>query len=120
MHVTSTQKDSVMTADYAWNAETVVNKLNPNYIDVCSKLKKVRLIRGYTLEDVEILSEGKFTKEAVGSYERNNRSISLKRLLDLCDFYEVSLSLLIDNILWNHPLMMVSKGKGKHGLRTTA
>ncbi len=117
MHVTSTQKDSVMTADYAWNAETVMTNLNPDYLDICDALKRIRLIKGYTLEDVELISNGKFTKEAVGSYERNSRIISLKRLLELCEVYQVSLYSIISHVMWDDPLHIPRRRH--HGLRAT-
>jgi len=42
-----------------------MSDLNPNYIEVVSTLKYVRLLKGYTLEHVELVTNGEFTKEAV-------------------------------------------------------
>jgi hypothetical protein len=44
MHVTSTQKSSVMIAVYAWSAGTVMSDLNPEHLDVMTTLKIVRLV----------------------------------------------------------------------------
>ena len=86
------------------------NEINPDYLSVCSALKKVRLLKGHTLESVELATNGEFTKEALGSYERNSRSISVKRLLRLCEFYQVSVGSVIQ---------LASK-ELYHELRTTA
>ncbi len=83
----------VMTAGYVKTAEIVssvlMSDLNPEYLEVVNTLKYVRLLKGYTLEHVELVTNGEFTKEAVGSYERNSRNITLRRMLKLCDVYGV-------------------------------
>ena len=89
--------------------------LNPEYSYISTALKRIRLIAGHTLEDVERISNGKFTKEAVGSYERNQRNITVKKLLLLLDVYGVSMCNLIDNAMWEQELQ-----RRKHELRTTA
>ena len=89
--------------------------LNPEYSYISTGLKRIRLIAGHTLEDVERISNGKFTKEAVGSYERNQRNITVKRLLLLLNVYEVSMFNLIDTAMWEQELQ-----RRKHELRTTA
>ncbi len=118
MHVTSTQKSSVMIAVYAWSAGTVMSDLNPEHLDVMTTLKIVRLVAGYTLADVERVSNGEFTVAALGSYERNHRSITVKRLLKLCEVYGISIYAVIRHSMYGDQ-MHVMKGK-KDGLRTTA
>jgi transcriptional regulator with XRE-family HTH domain len=88
---------------------------NPEYSYISTALKRTRLIAGHTLEDVERISNGKFTKEAVGSYERNQRNITVKRLLLLLDIYGVSMFNLIDQAMWEQ-----ESQRRKHELRTTA
>ena len=92
--------------------------LNPEYLDVVSTLKTVRLIAGLTLEQVEQVSNGEFSKEAVGSYERNGRNITLKRLLKLCDVYGVSIDSVIRHSMYGDPIHVMRRRK--HELRTTA
>lgn len=92
--------------------------LNPEYLDVVSTLKTVRLIAGLTLEQVEQVSNGEFSKEAVGSYERNGRNITLKRLLKLCDVYGVSIDSVIRHSMYGDPIHVMRRRK--YELRTTA
>jgi len=89
----------------------MTHEINPDYLSVCSALKKVRLLKGHTLESVELATNGEFTKEALGSYERNDRVISLKRLLRLCEVYQVSI---------NQVIKLATYGEEYHELRTTA
>jgi transcriptional regulator with XRE-family HTH domain len=118
MHVTSTQKSSVMIAVYAWSAGTAMSDLNPEYLEVVSTLKYVRLLKGYTLEHVEVVTNGEFTKEAVGSYERNSRNITLRKLLKLCDVYGVSIDTIIRSSMYGDPIHVVRRRN--YELRTTA
>lgn len=52
-------------------------------------LRELRKRKGLTLRECEALSEGKFKSVVLGSYERGTRAISLERLQELADFYEV-------------------------------
>ena len=98
--------------------EMNVSDLNPEHLDVMTTLKIVRLVAGYTLADVERVSNGEFTVAALGSYERNHRSITVKRLLKLCEVYGISIYSVIRHSMYGDQ-MHVMKGK-KDGLRTTA
>jgi transcriptional regulator with XRE-family HTH domain len=52
-------------------------------------LRQLRLKKGLTLKECEVESEGRFKAVVLGSYERGTRAISLQRLQELADFYEV-------------------------------
>jgi transcriptional regulator with XRE-family HTH domain len=54
-----------------------------------AKLKALRRGRGLTLEECEIASAGKFKAVVLGSYERGTRAISLSKLSQLADFYDL-------------------------------
>jgi transcriptional regulator with XRE-family HTH domain len=95
-----------------------MSDLNPPYLEVVSTLKTVRLIAGLTLEQVEEVSNGEFSKEAVGSYERNGRNITLRRLLKLCDVYGVSIDSVIRHSMYGDPIHVMRRRK--YELRTTA
>lgn len=95
-----------------------MSELNPEYIEVIDTLKYIRLMKGYTLDDVETLSAGKFTREAVGSYERNSRNISTRRLLQLCEFYGVSIYTVIRHSMYGDPIHIMRRRDNE--LRTTA
>ena len=104
--------------DYQQCQPCSISNLNPEYLDVMLTLKYIRILKGYTLEHVELVSNGEFTKEAVGSYERNNRNITVKRLLKLCDVYGVSIDTVIRHSLYGDPIHVTRRRN--YELRTTA
>ena len=52
-------------------------------------LRQLRKTRGMTLRDCEEESGGRFKAVVMGSYERGTRAISLQRLQEIADFYQV-------------------------------
>ncbi len=58
--------------------------------EVGESLRRIRVDRGLSLQDVERTSGGAWKAAVVGSYERGDRNISATRLLELAEFYEVS------------------------------
>jgi transcriptional regulator with XRE-family HTH domain len=60
--------------------------------DVQLNLRKVRKSKGFTLKEVEALSNGLHKAVVIGSYERGSRSISVDKLITLSEFYEVPVS----------------------------
>jgi transcriptional regulator with XRE-family HTH domain len=98
--------------------EKMMSDLNHEYLEVVNTLKYVRLLKGYTLEHVEVVTNGEFTKEAVGSYERNSRNITLRRLLKLCDVYGVSIDTIIRSSMYGDPIHVMRRRN--YELRTTA
>ena len=95
-----------------------MSDLNPDHLDVMTTLKLIRLIRRHTLKDVEDMSNGEFTIAALGSYERNFRSITLKRLLRLCNVYGVSIDTVIRHSMYGSEMHLLRRGRNE--LRTTA
>ena len=53
------------------------------------KLRQIRKHQGLGLHDVEKISNGAFTIQAIGSYERGNRSIPLNKFIELCKVYKI-------------------------------
>ena len=104
--------------DYQQCQSCSMNNLNPDYLDVMTTLKIVRLVAGYTLADVERVSNGEFTVAALGSYERNHRPITVKRLLKLCDVYGISIDAVIRHSMYGDQMHVMQRRKD--GLRTTA
>jgi transcriptional regulator with XRE-family HTH domain len=92
--------------------------LNPDYLDVMTTLKMIRIIGRYTLKEVEDMSNGEFTVAALGSYERNFRPITVKRLLKLCDIYGVSIETVMRHSMYGDQMHVLQRRKD--GLRTTA
>ena len=95
-----------------------MSDLNPDHLDVMSTLKLIRLIRRYTLKEVEDMSNGEFTVAALGSYERNFRPITVKRLLKLCDIYGVSIETVMRHSMYGDQMHVLLRRKDE--LRTTA
>lgn len=58
--------------------------------EVGERLRRVRVERGLSLQDVERTSEGRWKAAVIGSYERGDRNISATRLLELAEFYGIS------------------------------
>jgi transcriptional regulator with XRE-family HTH domain len=58
---------------------------------VSEKLRALRHKRGLTLAECEVESGGRFKPVVLGSYERGTRAVSLQRLQELADFYQVPL-----------------------------
>jgi len=92
--------------------------LNPDYLNVMTTLKMIRIIGRYRLQDVEDMSNGEFTVAALGSYERNHRPITVKRLLKLCDIYGVSIETVMRHSMYGDQMHVLQRRKD--GLRTTA
>ena len=57
--------------------------------EVGERLRQVRVDRGWSLQEVERASGGRWKAAVIGSYERGDRNISATRLLELAEFYGV-------------------------------
>jgi transcriptional regulator with XRE-family HTH domain len=53
------------------------------------RLRTIRKSKGWSLQDVERNSNGKWKAVVIGSYERSDRAISLKKAIALMQFYQV-------------------------------
>ena len=70
-----------------------MNKNNP-----ADQLRIIRKSKGWSLQDVERNSNGKWKAVVIGSYERADRAISLKKAISLMEFYQVPVSELFPDI----------------------
>jgi len=61
-----------------------MNTYNP-----ADKLRMIRKSKGWSLQDVERNSNGKWKAVVIGSYERSDRAISLRKAISLMEFYQV-------------------------------
>ena len=67
----------------------------PTQQSIAVRIRKIRKSRGWTLADVEKFSKGAFKAVVLGSYERGDRTMSIKRALDLANLYGVPLQYLV-------------------------
>jgi transcriptional regulator with XRE-family HTH domain len=63
--------------------------------NVGARLRAVRRQRRLSLDDVERTSGGRWSASAVGAYERGFRNLSLPRLRDLAEYYNVPIAVLL-------------------------
>ena len=68
--------------------------MDPTYLRALKRLRGLREAAGLTLKQLEIKSRGSWKAVVVGSYERGTRHLSLKRAIDLCDFYGADIAAL--------------------------
>lgn len=60
-----------------------------------ARLRAIRQQQGLTLQQVEERSTGKWKAVVVGSYERGDRAVSVAKLAELSEFYNVPVSELL-------------------------
>ena len=63
--------------------------------EIAAAMKSVRRRKGLTLRDVEAKSEGVWKAVVIGSYERCDRALSVKKAINLANFYQVPLNELL-------------------------
>ena len=64
-------------------------------LEVGRRLRSLRKARRMSLDDVERQSSGRWSASAIGAYERGFRTLSLPRLHELAEFYDVPVSVLL-------------------------
>jgi transcriptional regulator with XRE-family HTH domain len=57
-----------------------------------NRLRGIRQQKGMSLQDVQHYSKGKWKAAVVGAYERGDRNVTVGRLAELADFYDVPIS----------------------------
>ena len=78
--------------------ETAGESALPFSREVGVRLRAVRRQRRLSLDDVERMSDGRWSASAIGAYERGFRNLSLPRLHELAEFYDVPMSMLLGEI----------------------
>ena len=63
--------------------------------EVGRRLRAIRRQQRLSLEEVEERSNGRWSASAIGAYERGYRVLSLGRLRELAEFYNVPISVLV-------------------------
>jgi transcriptional regulator with XRE-family HTH domain len=77
------------------------------------RLRAIRQQQGLTLQEVEAVSSGKWKAVVVGSYERGDRAVSVAKLAELGEFYNVPVSELLPKEDFDHPQTVVATGNSK-------
>jgi transcriptional regulator with XRE-family HTH domain len=67
----------------------------PSIEDIAASLRAIRKQKRMTLKDVEIASGGLWKAVVIGSYERCDRALSLKKAINLAAFYQMPLDQLL-------------------------
>jgi transcriptional regulator with XRE-family HTH domain len=63
---------------------------------VCTRLRSIRISKGLSLSDVEIASKRSIRAVVLGSYERGDRALSVKKAIEIAAFYGVPLTYLLE------------------------
>jgi len=63
--------------------------------EIAAAMKSVRKAKGMTLREVEAKSGGTWKAVVIGSYERCDRALSIKKAISLANFYQVPLNELL-------------------------
>lgn len=67
----------------------------PSARSVAERIRALRRERGWSLADVERLSRGSLKAVVLGSYERGDRTISLKRAIEIANVFSIPLTHLL-------------------------
>jgi transcriptional regulator with XRE-family HTH domain len=70
----------------------------PFSVEVGARLRAVRRSKELSLDDVERQSGGRWSASAIGAYERGFRNLSLPRLQQLAEFYDVPMAVLLGEV----------------------
>lgn len=63
---------------------------------VCARIRSIRISQGLSLSDVESASNHTIRAVVLGSYERGDRALSVKKAITIAAFYGVPLSYLLE------------------------
>src|SRR3954468_8472221 len=67
-------------------------------VEVGRRLRAVRRAGRFSLDEVERASGGRWSASAIGAYERGFRNLSLPRLRELAEFYDVPMAMLLGEV----------------------
>jgi len=63
---------------------------------ICARIRAIRISKGLSLTDVEKASARRIRAVVLGSYERGDRALSVKKAIDIAEFYGVPLTYLLE------------------------
>lgn len=71
-------------------APTLKNMSALTITHVQERIRICRISRGWSLADFEIKAGGSITAVAMGSYERGERTLSIPKLMKICEVFQIS------------------------------
>jgi hypothetical protein len=72
--------------------------MNSQLDDIAARLRQIRRTRKLTLSAIEHASHGAINAISLGSYERGDRALTVKKAIEIAEFYEIPLSHLLTGI----------------------
>jgi transcriptional regulator with XRE-family HTH domain len=75
----------------------IENRFDPAELALAQKIKQTRRSRGWSLSDFEEESGGRIKAVVLGSYERCNRAISVRKLALIARVFDLPVSYLLGN-----------------------
>ena len=78
-----------------WQALPTITPMNQEIEEISARLRAIRRSKNLTLADIEQLSNGKLHAVSLGSYERGDRALTVKKALEIAEFYEIPLAYLL-------------------------
>lgn len=69
--------------------------MNQGIEEISARLRAIRRSKNLTLAEIELLSKGVLRAVSLGSYERGDRALTVKKALEIAQFYEIPLAYLL-------------------------
>jgi transcriptional regulator with XRE-family HTH domain len=81
--------------DFASEKDGLLAESEPELLALGQSLRNIRKQKGLTLRDIESDSHGRWKAVVIGSYERGDRALTLKKAVALARYYDVPLDQLL-------------------------
>jgi transcriptional regulator with XRE-family HTH domain len=72
--------------------------MNSQLDEIAARLRHIRRTRKLTLSAIQEISHGQINAISLGSYERGDRALTVKKAIEVAQFYQVPLSYLLTGI----------------------
>ena len=72
--------------------------MNSQLEDIAARLRNIRRTRKLTLSAIQEISHGDINAISLGSYERGDRALTVKKAIEIAQFYEIPLSYLLTGV----------------------
>ena len=72
--------------------------MNSQLEEIAARLRQIRRTRKLTLSAIQAASHGEINAISLGSYERGDRALTVKKAIEIAQFYEIPLSYLLTGV----------------------